>query len=148
MKQFPTVATGYGASMGRHEFGIPSLEDKCRLFKMRLNSGGYDDGGAYWGSRQYGESLFCLECKDGGIRRFYTAKNRKIAFAMALEQFPELVLINGYNLPDGRYSTDKEYYGKALDKYMFRFCDVLVSAQTHKIDARNDAWMHWLERVK
>jgi hypothetical protein len=33
---------------------------KFRLAQVRLNNGGYDDGGAYWG---HGAPLFVLECE-------------------------------------------------------------------------------------
>lgn len=58
-RQFAPVSTRYGAPMGRHSFG--TLENvaprKLRLFRVRLDSGGYDDGGAYWGHG--GGSVWC-----------------------------------------------------------------------------------------
>jgi hypothetical protein len=35
-----------------------------RLIKLRLDSGGYDAGGAYWGSRVRGYSLYWAESID------------------------------------------------------------------------------------
>lgn len=46
-----------GSSMGRASYNRPSSKPRSvRLFRVRLNSGGYDNGGAYWGT---GEPLFC-----------------------------------------------------------------------------------------
>ncbi len=68
-RQFPIVNSTYGAPMGRHErpLGFP-----VRLFKVRLDSGGYDDGGAYWGC---GEPIYCAQCPDGG-QQFTRADSR------------------------------------------------------------------------
>ncbi len=53
----------YGASMGRHNT-ITETESpiKFKLYQVRLDSGGYDNGGAYWGIGQplyhaYGEGV-------------------------------------------------------------------------------------------
>ena len=79
MKQFSDVNSRYGAPMGRAEFGTHEQADgKIRLFKVRLDSGGYDDGGAYWGS---GQALFCAT--DGGdFRQFIRADSRLQAVAV------------------------------------------------------------------
>lgn len=45
----------YGAPMGRHNSHI---QGKCHLQKIPLDSGGYDQGGAYWG---LGEPLYCAQ---------------------------------------------------------------------------------------
>ena len=52
-----------GAKMGRHHALLDFEEPRnIRLFKMALDSGGYDDGGAYWG---IGEPIYIAEDKDG-----------------------------------------------------------------------------------
>lgn len=58
MAQFSQVNSSRGAPMGRSGNGYieTTLPRTVRLFRVRLNSGGYDDGGAYWG---IGESLWC-----------------------------------------------------------------------------------------
>lgn len=83
MKQFDDVSSKYGAPMGRSECGTaPDAARTVRLFRVRLDSGGYDDGGAYWGS---GEPLFCAT-DGGGFRRFVRAASRFAAMhALALE---------------------------------------------------------------
>lgn len=65
-RQFSPVPSTYGAPMGRHS--APDLDTtprSVRLFRVRLDSGGYDDGGAYWGLRPTGRALWCARDKDG-----------------------------------------------------------------------------------
>lgn len=81
-KQFEIVNCSRGAPMGRHEFGhAQDCEPRSvRLFRVNLDSGGYDDGGAYWGLSSRGESLFCAT--DGAdYRRFARAQSRLSAVA-------------------------------------------------------------------
>jgi hypothetical protein len=58
MSQFPLVNCQYGAPMGRRSYGlIQNCESRTvRLFRVNLDQGGYDDGGAYWGT---GEPIYC-----------------------------------------------------------------------------------------
>jgi len=44
------VSCKYGAPMGRAYDGVGALAGKVRLRRVRLDSGGYDSGGAYWGA--------------------------------------------------------------------------------------------------
>ena len=71
--QFPNVNSTYGAPTGRPSYGQPIT--KCRLFRVRLNSGGYDDGGAYWG---IGAPLYCAT-DDADFYLFARARDRKAA---------------------------------------------------------------------
>lgn len=50
-----------GASMGRHNWAMPH-EKRGRIYAqvVRLNSGGYDKGGSYWGHRPRGISLYVV----------------------------------------------------------------------------------------
>lgn len=74
MPQFPRVNCQYGAPMGRTE-SRQTPTGKIRLFRVRLNAGGYDDGGAYWGG---GQPLYCAD--DGECYfRFVRAWTRKEA---------------------------------------------------------------------
>lgn len=76
-KQFPDVNSAYGAPVGRVEKGTPQAPKSVRVFRVRLNSGGYDDGGAYWGC---GLPLFCAT--DGeDYRQFVRATSRLHAIA-------------------------------------------------------------------
>lgn len=81
-KQFlPHVSGKYGAPMGRREFHTDwdELEPRSiHLFAVRLDSGGYDCGGAYWGLRRRGERLYCAT--DGAdYRKFIDAESRAAA---------------------------------------------------------------------
>jgi hypothetical protein len=60
MSQFPNVASPYGAPMGRSILNPsgPLPEKSVRLYRVRLDRGGYDDGGAYWG---IGQPVYCAE---------------------------------------------------------------------------------------
>lgn len=72
-RQFPVVASARGAPMGRCVYGQAMDGQRIRLFKVRLDTGGYDDGGAYWG---LGRQLYCAESDDGEYRRFVRADSR------------------------------------------------------------------------
>lgn len=80
-RQFKRVDSTYGAPMGRHCYGTPdTCEGKIRLFRVRLNNGGYDDGGAYWGLPTY--NLFCAQAAKGeGYQQFTRARSRLLAAA-------------------------------------------------------------------
>lgn len=84
--QFPNVSTRYGAPMGRSESPLGETPRGVRVFRVRLNSGGYDDGGAYWGHHK---RLFCAVCLEGG-RRFIRADSRDDAIR-ALDIEPEFL---------------------------------------------------------
>jgi hypothetical protein len=52
-----------GADMRRPTF-LPAnrrLIVKLRLVRLKLNAGGYDSGGAYWGAREYPNKLYWAE---------------------------------------------------------------------------------------
>lgn len=76
MPQFENACSPYGAQIGRREYnGIP--ENKIRVFRVRIDAGGYDGGGAYWG---LGKPLFCAT--DGAdFRQFIRADSRLSAVA-------------------------------------------------------------------
>ena len=80
MPQFSDVSSIYGAPMGRHEYGIP---DNCEpnsitVFKVNLDSGGYDDGGAYWGTP---DNLYCAQDDDDRYIHFVRAGSPSEAIA-------------------------------------------------------------------
>jgi hypothetical protein len=89
MRQFPRTSFPYGAPMGRAtstpEGPAGLFKDKCRLFQVRLDSGGYDDGGAYWGRDL---PLYCCESVDGTLRTFTRHPSREAAKAAILAKFP------------------------------------------------------------
>lgn len=99
-KQFSEVSSRYGAPMGRRADGFLETEVSrfVRLFRVRLDSGGYDDGGAYWG---LGEPLWCAEDDDGN-RQFIRASSRERA-ALLLD-IPSRALkrgLAGHGVPYG-----------------------------------------------
>jgi len=79
-KQFADVNCKYGAPMGRDYFGIETNHPKgISLFQVNLVDGGYDDGGAYWGTPN---NLYCArDTKTNGkeYQQFTRAKNRREA---------------------------------------------------------------------
>ena len=79
MKQFADVNSRYGSPMGRRSApDLDTTRSTVRLFKVRLDSGGYDDGGAYWGVRRHGTNLWCARDADGA-QRFADAVTREQA---------------------------------------------------------------------
>jgi hypothetical protein len=76
-KQFPDVSSRYGAPMGRSTSPLDCAPRSVRLFRVRLDAGGYDDGGVYWG---HGGALWCAVCDAGG-RQFVRAAGRLSAVA-------------------------------------------------------------------
>lgn len=74
-KQMSDMNCSRGAPMGRRH--SPHISTPCRLFQVRLDTGGYDDGGAYWGWGR-GERLWCAR-DDEGNEQFVRAPNRSVA---------------------------------------------------------------------
>lgn len=82
----PKVNCRYGAPMGRYT-GPDFLDvdaGKIHLRRIRINSGGYDAGGAYWG---LGAPLWYAEDQDGNSR-FFRARDRAAAKELILSNFP------------------------------------------------------------
>lgn len=90
----PTISGRYGAPLGR-----PNRTDrrdmpagpKFSLVRIRLNSGGYDSGGAYWG---VGKPLYYAAASrdDTGALiadRYLRAASREIARATICAEFPD-----------------------------------------------------------
>lgn len=95
-KQFSDVNSRYGAPMGRREYrGDYDAPYKFRLFRVRLDRGGYDDGGAYWGA---GQPLYCAEADAAwdesagadypAVRLFLRAGSRAAAKAKIAAEYP------------------------------------------------------------
>ena len=77
----------YGAPMGRHERLHPANEEKVRLSEVRLDRGGYDSGGAYWG---IGEPLYWCRSDNGDVSTYIRAWDRETAKEKLLERNPNL----------------------------------------------------------
>ncbi len=75
----------YGASMGRPR-DLPedtAAPIKLHLERVRLDSGGYDKGGAYWGT---GLRLYVAWADD--VQLFYRGATREQIKAFVREQIP------------------------------------------------------------
>lgn len=59
------------------------------LCKVALDSGGYDNGGAYWGLRLGREWLYCYGSAQTGMLCFIDAVSRQAAKDAILEMYPE-----------------------------------------------------------
>jgi hypothetical protein len=75
------VGSKYGAPMGR--CSLHPTPGKVHLYRVRLNQGGYDKGGAYWG---IGAPLWCVW--NGGGFLFLRAETRELAKSKAQERLP------------------------------------------------------------
>lgn len=77
------VGNKYGAPMGRPTVdGGYTLLDNARpvsLRAVRVDSGGYDQGGAYWGIRPRGTRLYYFEAHVSDINGYIDATNREDA---------------------------------------------------------------------
>lgn len=71
------VGSKYGAPMGR---GSDTVSGNVTLEQVRLDEGGYDSGGAYWGSGAGTQPLWVAEDEDGN-QEFFRARDRKAALA-------------------------------------------------------------------
>lgn len=83
----PKVDCRYGAPMGRGDRGAATADEtvKVSLRKIRLNSGGYDSGGAYWG---HGQPLYWAGSDCGTVDTYFRARDRAAARAEILARFP------------------------------------------------------------
>lgn len=71
--------------MGRGDDNIdPDFDGVIRVGHVRLNSGGYDIGGAYWG---HGSPLWRALTSEGD-QRFFRAYSKKAAIENLREEFP------------------------------------------------------------
>lgn len=73
--QMSKVNCQYGAPMGRRSTYHLELSKKLRCFRVNLDSGGYDDGGAYWG---IDKPLYCIQDCEGN-QQFLRAYSREDA---------------------------------------------------------------------
>lgn len=96
----PKVYSQYGAPMGRRGQGY-GVEPFGRMYlrRVRLNSGGYDAGGSYWG---VGQPLYWyywenpdVGCEDEVIEDFIRADNREHAIAKLKGKYPNVTFFGG-----------------------------------------------------
>ncbi len=76
-----------GASLGRSDkHGFPAVSYKVSLQRIRLDRGGYDSGGAYWG---IGQPLYWARVEGpAGFEMFFRASSRDAAKAIVRERYP------------------------------------------------------------
>ena len=92
-KQFSDVNCRYGAPMGRR--GSPpdgEVTGKVRLYQVNIDSGGYDDGGAYWGLGP--PTLYCAEQEHSRLLSFFRARSRNDAKLKVLAEYPDATFYN------------------------------------------------------
>jgi hypothetical protein len=63
----------------------PVAAPKVSLRRIRLDNGGYDSGGAYWG---HGATLWYAASDDGAVDLWFRASTRETARTSVLAQFP------------------------------------------------------------
>ena len=81
-----------GAALGRVARGAKTEDGiKFNLQHVRLNSGGYDSGGAYWG---VGQRLYWACSEDGAIDRYFRAYDREAAKQKLRADFPNARFFN------------------------------------------------------
>lgn len=80
----------YGAPMGRWRWNDNAAPFTGRMYlrHIPLNSGGYDSGGAYWGTRRSGERLYGYAADDDSANGFIDAADRAEAKELVLAKYP------------------------------------------------------------
>ena len=73
--------------MGRPSFLPADCNEKVklRLVEVKLSSGGYDSGGAYWGARSNGLRLYWSESVEHFVIIDYVEQTRSGNIEMAVE---------------------------------------------------------------
>ena len=83
----PNVSSSRGAPMGRTSTHRQPTQ-RVYLRRVRLDSGGYDSGGAYWG---IGQRLYhACEYSRDGLDVFFRAADRAAAKAKLRADYPEI----------------------------------------------------------
>ena len=85
----PKCNMQYGAPMGRRSWddnGPGEFAGRMYLRRIPIDSGGYDPGGAYWGS---GQRLYGYASEDDSINGFTRASDRQHAKAVVLHHYPK-----------------------------------------------------------
>lgn len=140
-RQFENVNCSRGAPMGRCSFGTPPTDPRTvSLFKVNLDSGGYDDGGAYWG--RSGEAVYCAR-SDG---YFATVRAWSRWAALALLGLDHRTLKWPIEVP-GYYRIQCEWVGDVTPKYVLRWTNLYLSDHPTREEAVDAAIAHYKERM-
>jgi hypothetical protein len=85
-ERLPDVSSKFGAPMGRGSaHSTEAQSPKLRMARVRLDNGGYDNGGAYWG---HGEPLYHVESENGEIDYFVRGYDRERAKREVRAKYP------------------------------------------------------------
>ena len=92
MIKLPRVSYGYCGPLGRLPDRVYFIEPhKVRLQLMPLDSGGYDQGGAYWGINGTGRMYVAEDIATGAL--FFTRNStRELAIQSVLSPWPNAIL--------------------------------------------------------
>lgn len=144
--QFPVVNSQYGAPMGRSNYGADCVESapakSVRLFRVNLDAGGYDDGGAYWG---HGQAIYCALCEVPGNEFRVTERANSRFHAAALIGIKPGQLKVALEIP-GAYRINLEYCGYARPRYVLRLWDKWLSSYESEEGAIVAAMENYLEK--
>ena len=122
-KQFDEVNARYGAPMGRPNApNLDTTRGTVHLFRVRLDSGGYDDGGAYWGN---GAPLYCARDRDGDIQTIRAPSREDAAFLLDIPA-PALRVPFNWRRAVARWHDAGTYDSHALDAYA-QHCAIVES---------------------
>lgn len=77
-----------GAALGRHDRHAPDFEGKLVLRRVRLDVGGYDQNGTYFGARRPGRALYWYAAEDGSIDAMADAAGREDAKGKIRVRYP------------------------------------------------------------
>lgn len=79
----PKLDARFGAAMGRSSDNLDA-DGLLSARKVRIDSQGYDQGGAYWGLRPRGQHLYAVQDGMGNLA-FVDAPSNPVALTRALE---------------------------------------------------------------
>lgn len=86
-RELSNVSSKYGAPMGRAEALPEDLSEpiKVSLARVRIDRGGYDSGGAYWG---LGAPLYRATSDDDAVDLFVRGASKELAQQLVLNKVP------------------------------------------------------------
>lgn len=124
-RQFPVVSSRYGAPMGRHSApDLDTTRGTVRLFRVRLDAGGYDDGGAYWG---HGGAIYCARDRDGDIQTVRATSRSHAAFLLDIPA-PSLRVPFDWRRMVARWRDNGTLDANDIDAYA-QHCAIVESEQ-------------------
>lgn len=124
----PHVNSRYGAPMGRRDHILSDKDQPYQITIRRvvLDQGGYDIGGAYWGT---GMPLW-RAFNDEGLNYFFRAVSYAVAVAEVIAEYPHATIQPDY--------IDEEYRETFIDAYMD--CAIWASHSDEDEDRQLDGY--------